>query len=263
MPVDASIPLSLKPFVVPDAKLPETFLTLSQMRYLAANTQAAQEEAARKQRTFEELPGAQAALLGSLRTRTAPAPAMQPPAAPQPGTVSSTPPVVTGPTLPDQAPTAAPSPPEGEGAPAPKPNIFDQATQAAIRQAAPHIADDFINTAQKTAISQLEGQQKVFENSIRSMVHVSDEASYQAWLLMTRSIVDPAIAARLPAHYETGTFAKMKENGQSLLDTFGQHIAAAKSVNETTTAKAAETTATTGARRLTYPVGPTDRKSVV
>src|SRR5712691_9652245 len=67
MAVDPSIALQIKPPVIEPVNFNDTFRTLSQMKYLQATTQAAEQEAARKQQAFDET-GAGRRLLGSLGT---------------------------------------------------------------------------------------------------------------------------------------------------------------------------------------------------
>src|SRR5689334_5594441 len=80
MPIDPSIALAGKPVDIKPVDWNNTFKTLAQMRYLGAETQAAEEKATRDQALFGEQ-GAAGAYLSSLGKGSAPTvstPATQP-----------------------------------------------------------------------------------------------------------------------------------------------------------------------------------------
>lgn len=226
MPVDSSIALQIKPPVIEPVDFGKQFLTLSQLRYLGARTQAAEQEAARTQTTFDEA-GAFRQRLSSL------------------GTVPASP----------ASPAAAGGDPAGSPAPGAAPaarrrSILDPDVQAELYSIAPHAADDLLKTGLATHTSTLEAQQKLYESVARSLP-TGDEASYQAWRTMASTLLPPEMAAHLPEHDpgEAGR-AQMQRNAQDLGTQFKQQIETSTAEAARITAKATETQAETARQRL-------------
>jgi hypothetical protein len=264
MPIDPSIPLQGRPPVSAPVDFNSTFRTLAQLKYLDATTQAAQEEAARKQQLFQEQ-GAAGQYLSSLGHGAVPPQALMPPQ-PHPGAPSGGPPF-------DEAPLAAlpqggSTPPPGAGPagpaqpPAPaarRPTIFDPEVQAELHRIAPHAAGTLIDTHQKVAIARLEGEQKLYEHVARGLHLVTDQPTYDAWRLAVSTTLPPDVAGRLPTTWTPDLVPKLLAGAQSLSTTFDQHIATGKLANETTNAQTQRLLAETGqqaearqATELTY-----------
>jgi hypothetical protein len=239
--VNSAIALAGKPVQLPDFEVGKTLLTLGQLKALNAHTAILQAEEARAAQTFADAQG-QPRLLASLSRRPvgqALAPGV--PQATEPGPVrSEAMPLVTptsAPVYPDaQPPPPASSPPSGgasPGGPEAAPGgpggfqgaILNPDVQNAIRAAHPVKSEEFIQSALKTSLSDLEAQQKKFENVARGLALVTDEPSMQAWLASARTQVDPETFARFPQHYEgPQQIDALRTNAQSLDARFKQAL---------------------------------------
>lgn len=151
MPLDPSISLQVKPPVIDTPDMSKTFLTLSQMKYLNAETartqvqaQAAQETAAREQAKFAEK-GAEGQLLSSLSGGS-------------PGVTTPAPPAMG---LPQPASTASAPP----GPPQPPMDWTSPEGQAMIRRVNPHGADETITKLVELRGKQLDQQKLALETT--------------------------------------------------------------------------------------------------
>lgn len=250
MPLDPSIALQGKPVDIKPVNYNELFKTLAQMRYLGAETQAAEEEAARKQALFGETAAA-GGYLASLGKGSAPR-VSSPTAPSQPGAQTGGPPFsdedlrVLKPGESTPAPgSPAPAGP-GQGAPGtgtpgqpqatrPPLSIMDPEVHGELYRLAPHVASDFIKSALDVQTSrnkfqegQLELAQKLFEHGTRSLALVHDEPTYQAWRLSMATQVPPATMAMIPERYSPEAVTQLQQSGQAFATQFAQSIEAGK-----------------------------------
>lgn len=232
MPVDPQIALQVKPPVLPDLDMKGNLLTLAQFRYLGEEAAKLRQETAQKQRAFADqarvgpltqdylktgtLPG-QTGMLSSIGRPQAP-----PPSAPQPGTLSSTPLAVDGPTgAYAQTPPAAP--PQASPRPPAARSIFDPEFQAALHTAAPYAAGDYIKgaaeLAAKRATNHLEtlklaGEQ--LQYVLRQVGTVHDQSSWSALLAAARST--GLTLTGVPEQYSAAAKAQLASTALTLQD---------------------------------------------
>lgn len=241
MPLDPSIALQGRPVQIDTPDYPKMFLTLSQMKYLGAEADAATQKAAREQQLFQETgaAGAYLSTLGKASAPTLPAPV----ASPQPGAPIGGPPfdeaplgaLKPGESTPPQGtpvPAGAPGQPQASQAPL---SILDPAVHAKLYELGPHVASDFIKSAldvqtsrNKLQEGQLELAQKLFEHGTRSLALVHDEPTYQAWRLSMATQVPPQTMAMIPERYSPEAVTQLQQSGQAFATQFTQRMEQAK-----------------------------------
>jgi hypothetical protein len=259
MPLEPLISLQGKPVQIEHPKATDLFKTLAQMRYLGAEAQAAEQEAARKQALFDETAAA-GHYLSSLGKGSAPTPT----APPQPGVTGGPPfsdadlrglqqgestpppgtPVPAGPAqgVPGQPPAAPP-----------RPSLLDATVRAAIYQRAPHAAADFIKSGldiesltTKAQTDQLELGAKFLEHAGRTLALVHDPPSYEAWKLSMAPHIPQALLAQLPATFSPDLVTRLQQSTQAVADQVEHKLKQQRVANETMNAESQRISAETG-----------------
>jgi hypothetical protein len=229
MPLDPSLSLQVKPVQIEPTSATDLFKTLAQIKYLQASeagaqaqTQALQEEAARKQQVFGEQ-GAAGQLLSSLRSRPA--------VAPEPGGAS-----------------AGPSPAPGGGAV----DLLHPDVQATIYRVAPHAAPEIIKSLYDRADQQVKMQQQQFD-LVKSTLGVAgqllaaatDEPSWQ----LARGLIGQlgGNVAAVPEHFSPAAKQYMAETTRTVQDRVAEVQKNFELQTQRLQAEAAKQTAQTGA----------------